>query len=67
MSQLVAQSGSSLWRAISRLAAVIGQPMPTWRPPARTKLRSTQTELLSTMTTAEWADLPTWHPASPED
>ena len=60
MSQVIGISSSSFLRAVSRLLGAVGHLMPKWRPPV-------QTELPSTMTLVEWADLPTWHPASPED
>lgn len=60
MSQAIGISSSSLLRAVSRFLGAVGHLMPKWRPPV-------QTELPSTMTIVEWADLPTWHPASPED
>lgn len=65
MFQVIGISSSSFSHAVSRLLGAVGHLMPKWRPPVQTELPST--ELLSTMTTAEWADLPTWHPASPED
>jgi len=60
MSQVIGISSNSFLRALSRLLGAVGHLMPKWRPPV-------QTELPSTMTVVEWADLPTWHPASPED
>ncbi len=67
MSQLIGKPSTSFLRALVRLPAVLGHLMPKWRPPVRTELPSSPTELLMRMTTAEWADLPTWHPISPED
>lgn len=60
MSQAIGIFNSSFLRAASRLLGAARHLLPKWQPPI-------QTELPSTMTVVEWADLPTWHPASPED
>lgn len=60
MSQVIEVSSGSFWRAVSRLLVAVGHLMPKWQP-------AVQTELPSTMTAVEWADLPTWHPVSPAD
>jgi hypothetical protein len=59
MSQAIFVSGRSLFRILWGLLNSVIVFVPKRRP--------APTDLIASMTTGEWADLPTWHPASPEE